>query len=128
MGMNAEESKYPLYPYLSEEGRKEAQDLIDFFKKKMLSICQETLGDLYCDVAPHIESDSWTNYRNAMMAGFRNYGNRLVQGEHDFASIRKQIYKDFRDEIIKDLNQDLVERVVELERQLESERRMRMDR
>jgi hypothetical protein len=69
---------------------------------------EEVLGQLYVDVACHIESDSWTNYRNALMDGFRDYKNRLVSHEFDFKQIRQQIYKEYRKEIIDDLNQDLI--------------------
>lgn len=117
--------QYPLYPRLSEDGAQQAQDLIDACKKQILKTVQATLGEIYCDVVPHIESDSWTNYRNAMMSGFRNYGNRLVQGEHDFAAIRAQIYKEFREDIIKDLNQDLVKENESLQKQLDYERQSR---
>ena len=86
-------NEYPLYPTLSEPGKEEAQKLIDQFKVDLTNAADEVLGKMYCDVIPHIESDSWTNYRNAMMDGFRNYDNRMVQGEHDFKDIRAEIYK-----------------------------------
>ena len=99
---------YPLYPELQEGGAEEAQDLINRFKEDLKKVADEVIGSLYCDVAPNIESDSWTNYRNQMMEGFRNYSNRNIQGDYDFKAIRQEIYKEFRDEIIIDLNQDLV--------------------
>lgn len=115
-------SEFPLFPRLSEEGQKHAQELIDAFKEKMKKAADDALGELYCDVAVHIESDSWTNFRNDLMAGFRNYNNRHKQGDYDFKKIREEIYLEFREEIIKDLNQDLVAEVADLKKQLALER------
>lgn len=106
--------EYPLFPTLPEEGQREAQSLIDRFKDELKKVCDNTLSELYTDVACYIESDSWSNYRNQLLDGFRNYNNRKIQGEHDFAKIRAEIYKQFRSELITDLNQDLLAEIDEL--------------
>jgi hypothetical protein len=125
-------SEYPLFPDLSEAGKQEAQNLIDSFKvafkKAAENVIIEFIGDAYCDIIPHIESDSWTNYRNKMMDGFRDYNNRLVQGEHDFKTIREQIFKEFKDEIIADLDQDNIKKIKELEEHIEFLNRCLSDR
>jgi len=110
--------EYPLYPDLTEEGGLEAQRLIDRFKENMKKVCEETLSELYTDVAVYISSDSWTNYRNQLLNGFQNYGNRRIQGVHDFAKIRKSIYNEYRDELIPDLNQDLLAEIESLKLQI----------
>jgi len=110
--------EYPLFPELSEPGQQEAQALMDRFKEQMEKVCEKTLSELYTDVACYIESDSWTNYRNQLLEGFRNYDNRKVQGQHDFTEVRKQIYKEFRDELIPDLNQDLLKEIESLKQQI----------
>jgi hypothetical protein len=115
--MNTEtnnQDQFPLYPRLGEEGEKEAQELIDRFKGKIRTAIDDVLGELYCDVAVYIESDSWTNFRNEMMAGYKNYGNRKIQAHYDFKEIRQSILKNHREEIIEDLNQDLLEEVERL--------------
>ena len=114
--------QYPLYPSLAPEAQAEAQALIDGFKKKMLKLCEETLGELYCDVSAYIESDHWTNYRNDLLAGLQNYGNRKVQASHDFAKIRRGIFDEYRAEIIADLNADLLAEVEDLKKTIEQER------
>ena len=114
--------EYPLYPELPEAGKVEAQKLIDDFKGKLKKAADEAIAGMYCDVAVFIESDSWSNYRNKMMEGFRDYGNRKIQGDYDFKEIRKAIYKEFREDIIEDLNQDMVDEIASLKKQLESER------
>lgn len=106
--------EYPLYPELSEAGKLEAEALINRFKRRMKDVCEDILGEIYCDIPAYIESDAWTNFRNDMMDGFRDYRTRIKQGAYDFKEIRRQIYNDFRAEIIADLNQDHLE---EIERQ-----------
>ena len=121
--MKTRDEQYPLFPILSEDGEREAQQLVDHFKAQLIKAAETAIGDLYCDIAVHIETDSWTNYRNKLMQGFRDYGNRLVQNEFDFKEIRQQIYKEFRDDIIKDLDQDNLERIKTLEEEVATLRR-----
>ena len=114
--------EYPLYPALPDAGKEEAQALIDGFKDKLVKAAEEAIRDLYCDVAIFIESDSWGNYRNKLMNGFTNYDNRKLQADYDFKKIRQQIYKEYRGEIIEDLNQDMAQEIEELKKSLEFER------
>ena len=88
----------------------------------MLKLCEETLGQLYCDVSMYIESDHWTNYRNDLLAGLQNYGNRKIQASYDFAKIRRAIFDEYRAELIADINQDLLEEIDELKKALSRER------
>ena len=116
-------TEYPLYPQLSETGKVEAQKVIDKFKADLIesqnNAIEKAMSDFYCDVLPFIESDSWSNFRNQVMAGYKNYNNRTIQAEHDFKTIRQEILKEHREDIIKDLNQDLVEEVESLKRTIE---------
>jgi hypothetical protein len=120
--------QYPLYPELSEAGNEEAQALIDKFKESLKKVADEAISDFYCDVAVHIESDSWSNYRNEMMAGFRNYDNRKVQGEYDFKEIRQAILKNHREDIITDLNQDMLKEIESLKEHIAFQDRLRENR
>lgn len=106
--LEKEQNAYPLSPVLSEEGQKEAQELINSFKEKLKLAADEAIGDLYCHVAHYIESDSWGNFTQQLLDGFKNYNNRKIQGKYDFDEIRKAIFKEYREELIPDLNQDLV--------------------
>ncbi len=121
--MNEQEKEYPLYPQLSEDGNKQAQELMDKFKegakKAIDDLLDEYMANFYCDILPEIESDSWLNYRNTIMNGFRNYNNRNKQNRWDFKTIRQEIYKEFRDEIIVDLNQDNLDKIKELEERIQ---------
>lgn len=111
--------EFPLYPQLSEIGQQEAQKLIDAFKEQLIKVATEAIGDLYCDVPSYIESDSWSNFRNELMAGFQNYQTSKVQSSYDFKKIRAEIFKEFREEIIKDLDQDILQQNQELKLQIE---------
>jgi len=114
--------KFPLYPKLNKPGEEEAQALVNRFKSKLKEAADEVIGTLYCDVATYIETDSWSNFRNQIMEGFKNYNNRKIQNEYDFKKIRAEIYKEYRDDIIADLNQDLLEENETLKKDLEQTR------
>jgi hypothetical protein len=110
--------KFPLYPELSEEGKKEAQSLIDVFKKKLIDTANEAIDNLYCNIVSDIESDSWQNFRNQIMDGYKNYENRKIQNRWDFKEIRAEIFKQFKTDIIDDLNQDIYEENQQLKKQI----------
>ncbi len=112
------ENEYPFYPALSENGKEEAQKLIDQFKERLIEVAEETIKDLYTDVVVYIESDSWTNFRKELLEGFKGYNVR-AESQYDFKEIRKQIYEEFKDEIIKDLDQDNLEKIERLEKEIE---------
>ena len=116
---------FPLYPELSEEGKEEAAKLVESFKKQLLKAASEVLGQLHCEVVAYIETDSWTNFRNEIMDGFKNYDNRKIQAAYDFKEIRQAIFKEYREDIIKDLNQDLLEEIENLKRQIKFFQEMR---
>jgi hypothetical protein len=110
---------FPLYPSLSEEAEKEAVAYLEGFKAKMLKLIEETLGEVYANLIPYIQSDAWGNFRNELLDGLRNYDNRKVQAEYDFARIRRAIYEEYRDEIIADLDQDNLAEIEKLKRTIE---------
>jgi len=100
--------EYPLYPELTEQGKIEAQKIMDSFKPKLAKLLDEVMGDLYTDVSYYVDSDHWTNYRNALMDGLKGYGGGKPNHEHDYKELRQAIYENHKEEIINDLNQDLI--------------------
>ena len=106
-----------LYPELSEEGAEEVQKLIDRFKEQLVKAADEAISDLYVDIAWCIESDSWSNFRGAIVDALSGYSKNGVL-EYDFAKIRRHIYETYRDEIIEDLNQDNLKEIENLKEQL----------
>ena len=111
--------EYPLYPSLTEQGKEEAQKIMDSFKPKLKKLMDEVLSDLYVDVSYYVESDHWTNYRNALMDGIKGYGGGKPNHQYDYKEIRQAIYRNHKEEIISDLNQDLVEENERLKAQIE---------
>jgi hypothetical protein len=111
--------EFPLYPELPQAAAEEAQCMLSKFKEQINKIANETISDLYVNILPYIESDVWNNFRNELVDGFRDYNNRKIQGKYEFKEIRTKIYKDFREEIIKDLNADLVEENERLKKTIE---------
>ena len=103
-----------LYPRLSEEGEKEAELYLQEFKKKMAKIAEDTISEVYMSPLNYIESDAWINFRNELLDGLRGYKNVKIQERHNFVKIRKQIFEENREEIIKDLNQDLLDEIKSL--------------
>lgn len=114
--------KFPLFPDLAPGGAEEAQALVDAFKIKLTKAAEEAISNLYTDIIPHIESDAWTNFRHDILSGIKNYRNRKIQSPYDFKEIRQAILRLHRDEIVNDLNQDMLERIAELEKQLDEYR------
>ena len=116
------QNEYPLFPELSEQGKQEAQDLMNKFEKKPKEKALEIMGDIskdfYCDILNEVESDHWINYRTKIVAGLCDYSNKQRQGGYDFDRIRRSIYEKHKEEIIKDLNQDLLTEIENLKRQL----------
>jgi len=100
--------EYPLYPELTEQGKEEAQKIMDSFRPKLLSLIDEVMGELYCDVSYYVESDHWSNYREALMDGFKGYGGGKPNHQYDYKELRQAIYRNNKEEIVRDLNQDLV--------------------
>lgn len=114
--------EYPLYPELTEAGKEEAQLVMDRFKKDLHKAASGIIGqateDFYYNCIQHVESDSWTNYRNQLVDGLCNYSNNK-RSEHDYMKIRRAMFEQYREEIIKDLNQDLVKEVAGLKETIE---------
>lgn len=120
--------EYPLYPELTEQGKDEAQKIMDSFKPKLVKLMEEVLGDLYSDVSYYVDSDHWTNYRNALMDGFKGYGSGKPNHEYDYKELRQAIYRNHKEEIVCDLNQDLVEENEQLKAHIEQLQQQLHDR
>jgi hypothetical protein len=113
-----------MYPELTEAGKVEADNFLQGFrdniKNALASAVEEVMSKAYTSCVPYIESDSWGNFRNEIMDGFKNYNNRKIMQDYDFAEIRKEIFKQFHDEIIPELNQDLVQENARLKETVKS--------
>ncbi|MDA3779665.1 MAG: hypothetical protein PF487_05480 [Bacteroidales bacterium] len=116
-----QEKEYQFFPELTDDGKQQAQDLMIKFEKTLkesaTKIISEFSTDFYCDVLNEIESDHWVNYRTKIVNAICNYSNKK-SGSYDFDRIRKAIYMHNKEEIIKDLNQDLLEEISNLKKEI----------
>lgn len=121
--MEQQEKEYPLFPELNEQGKQEAQTLMNQFeatlKEKATELLKTFSTSFYCDILNEIESDHWQNYRTKIVNGICNYSNKNIQGTYDFDKIRKAIYESHKEEIDKDLNQDLLKEIERLKNRIE---------
>lgn len=107
------------FPTLPQQGEEEAVKLIELFKTRLKVAADEVICDLYSDIMPHIESDSWLNFQNDILSGLKDYSDRRVRTRYDFKQVRKQIFEEFRAELIEDLNNDHLEEIERLSKALE---------
>jgi len=114
-----------LCPELTEQGKQQAQLVMDKFKKDMSNAVKEAMDVFYTDVVIHIESDSWLNYQNAIIHALYSYTAISKEDHYAKAEVRSAIYAGAKEEIDKDLNQDLVEKIKSLEDQIEMIHRQR---
>lgn len=113
--------EYPFLPELTEEGKQQAQDLMTKFEKqlnqKAVEVIQSISEEFYFDILNEVESDQWQSYRSKIVNALCDYGNK-ANYKHDFDRIRKAIYSKHKEEIVKDLNQDLLDKIKYLEKLL----------
>lgn len=115
-----EQKSFPLYPGLTEQGLKEYEESIKkaiaSIRKKIDEEIGQVLEDMTEGFVEYAETNSWNTMRQRFMYGMTNYKAGKKQSPHSFKEIRKQMLKEDREEIINDLNQDLIEKVAELEK------------
>lgn len=85
----------------------------------MENVIDGVLNNIYTDVVPWVESDSWSNYRNSIINSLTDYSSlsRNEKHSHIWKTIRKKILDENREEIINDLNQDFLEEIEELKKE-----------
>lgn len=100
---------------------KDALKFLEDFKETLIQAAKEAVGNAYCDILPHIETDAWINYRESIKSEMKGgiYGKAAdtVDG-HWAKEVRKMILKEHREELVGDLNKDLLEKVDSLREQL----------
>lgn len=109
------------FKYDPAELDKQGQSYMDTFKKKMKALCEEILGDVYVDLMPHIESDTWTNYRNVLRDEYE-YELKNSKFKSEYAvRFRKVIFQENRKEMAELINQDLLEENKKLNKRLSTD-------
>lgn len=101
--------------YDEEKLVKDGQAFMDRFRNKMRDIADETLGDLYVNVMPHIEMDSWQNYRNVLRSELE-HEYKFSKFKEDWATnFRRAVFVENREEISKLIEADILKRIKHLE-------------
>lgn len=93
----------------------QAQEHIDKFRKRMKDIAEECLGEIYCNITPYIETDTWTNYREALRLELQHeymFSNFKQPWATDF---RRAVFVENREEISKLIEADMLKRIKSLE-------------
>lgn len=105
--------------YDSEKLEKEAQDFIDSFKTKLTKIADETISNLYVNIMPYAETDTWTNYREALRLELE-HDYRFSIFKDDWAkNFRKAIFIENKEELAELISKDLLEKIKKLEDQIQ---------
>jgi hypothetical protein len=107
---------------LSEKGIQEANDLVEHFKKKLTKAAEETICSLYVDIMPHIETDSWLNYREQLRIELQQkyVVKETATSEEAWAMmVREAIYSQFKEDLQNGIIRDLERRIDTLEQLLE---------
>lgn len=111
--------------YDQEQLNKDAQEFLDSFKKKMHDICDETLGELYANCMPYIETDAWFNFREAMRMELSHEYKHSTFKDKWAVDLRRAIFVENREELAKLLDRDLLERIKVLEDRVKEYERFR---
>lgn len=101
--------------YDADELHATAQSFMDSWRSRMRDISEEVLGEIYVKVLPYIETDSWTNYREALRIE--------LEHEYKFSSFRKDwatafrraVFVENREEISTLISKDILARIKSLE-------------
>lgn len=93
----------------------DAQIFIDQFRSQMQVIADETLGKIYADILPYVETDAWTNYREALRLELE-YEYKYSTFKSDWATnFRRAVFVENREEISKLISDDILKRIKHLE-------------
>lgn len=112
------------WPQMTEEQLKLCERLIEKFKGQLKSAAEDALSTVYVDVMPHIESDTFLNFKSQAMSVIRGYATKdaTMIGDYSGQKIRAKIFEEHRVEIIELLNQDHLCKIKELQEDLKRER------
>lgn len=101
--------------YDSEKIKQDADSYIDKFRLRMKDVVDEIFGQAYVNCLPYLETDSWTNYREALR----------IELEHEYmyskfknnwaTNFRRAVFVENREEISKLIGEDILKRIKELE-------------
>lgn len=109
------------FPELSEQGNQDALHVIERAKSKLQKVAEEAISEIYVNILPHIETDSWINYREECRLALQTkYLNKETASSEDAWAmyIREAIFVQFRSELEQGIIADLQKRIKLLEQQI----------
>ena len=101
--------------YDADKLQVEAQEFIDLYRKKMKEVADDILGEIYVNIMPYMETDTWTNYREALRVELEHeykYSNFKSEWATKF---RRAVFVENREEISKLIEHDILKRIKHLE-------------
>lgn len=94
---------------------KQAQGFLDSFKKRMSELADEILGEVYVNCMPHIETDTWTNYREFLRIELE-HEYKYSKFKDDWAvRFRRAVFVENREEFAELVSNDILKRIKDLE-------------
>lgn len=110
------------FPELSDRGNQDAIHLIERYKSRLIKVAEESIGELYVNLAPHIATDAWTNYKEqCRISLYHQYVNIETASQEDAWAmmVRESIFVQFREQLETGLIADLKKRIKNLEEMLD---------
>jgi hypothetical protein len=112
------------WPQMTEEQLSLCERLIEKFKGQLKSAAEDALSTVYVDVMPHIESDTFLNFKSQAMSVIRGYATKdaLTAGDYSGQHIRAKIFEEHKNELVELINQDHLATIKGLREDLKCER------
>lgn len=104
------------YPDLSEEAENRAVEAMKRFHADLKKVADRAMDEIYLDIASHVKSDSWTNFRNSIWEFVLGY---KTLGKHEARRLRDRIFEENREQILKEIGEDLHAQIVCLKERLD---------
>ena len=99
----------------AEKLQKDSQEFMDKFRSRMKDIADETLGELYVNILPYVDTDSWTNYREALRIDLEHEYKFRKFKEPWATNLRRAIFVENREELSNLISDDILKRIKHLE-------------
>lgn len=88
------------------------EQILTQFKENIKKVQNDTISEIYCDLLPYFEDDLIANMRMRMIQDLKYSDEKYG---YDFINIRKKIFLENREEIIRDLDQDNLNEIKRLQ-------------
>jgi hypothetical protein len=101
--------------YDAEVLANQAQNYLNNFKSRMGYIAEECLDELYTNVIPYLETDTWTNYRESLRLELEHEYKFSKFKEPWATNFRRAVFVENRKELAELIQEDILKRIKHLE-------------